>query len=103
MSKESMLAPPIFTVGTIIRTMPATKRDCGLILLLSSLLRVQERKRFRALQCSGGLRRCALAWGLLLLDDQLPDVQPADRRLPLRGRMVLPFYRPLSHDPPSLS
>src|SRR5215218_2506600 len=34
MSKERMLAPPISTVGTMIRTMPATKRDCGLILLL---------------------------------------------------------------------
>src|SRR5829696_4656481 len=38
MSKERMLAPPISTVGTMISTMPATKRDCGLILLLSSLL-----------------------------------------------------------------
>src|SRR5918911_1529762 len=34
MSKERMLAPPISTVGTMISTMPATKRDCGLILLL---------------------------------------------------------------------
>src|SRR5215204_3460440 len=35
----------------------------------------QQRKRFRALQCSRRLRRCALAWRLLLLDDELPDVQ----------------------------
>src|SRR5215207_4736684 len=69
--------PPISTVGTMIRTMPATKRDCGLMPLLSSSLRVQQRKRFHALQCSRGLRRCALAWGLLLLDYKLPYVQPA--------------------------
>src|SRR5215211_9160464 len=61
MSKERMLAPPISTVGTMIRTMPATRRDCGLMPLLSSPLRVQQRKRFRALQCSRGLRRCALS------------------------------------------
>jgi hypothetical protein len=30
-----MLAPPISTVGTMIKTMPATRRDCGLISLLS--------------------------------------------------------------------
>src|SRR5918993_1079430 len=35
MRKERMLAPPISTVGTMISTMPAIKRDCGLILLLS--------------------------------------------------------------------
>src|SRR5829696_5720212 len=81
MSSERMLAPPISTVGTMIRTMPATRRDCGLMPLLSSPLRVQQRKLFRALQCSRGLRRCALAWGLLLLDDQLPDVQPANLEL----------------------
>src|SRR5215208_5468383 len=66
MSKERMLAPPISTVGTMITTMPATRHDCGLMPLLSSLLRVQQRTRFRALLCSRGLRRCALAWGLLL-------------------------------------
>src|SRR5688500_17693212 len=82
MSKERMLAPPISTVGTMIRTMPATRRDCGLISLLSSPLRVQQRKRFRALQCSRGLRRCALAWSLFLLDDQLSNVQPAHLQLP---------------------
>src|SRR5215208_424716 len=81
MSKERMLAPPISTVGTMIRTMPATRRDCGLMPLLSSLLRMQEGKRLGALQCSRGLYRCALAWGLLLLDDQLPYVQPANLEL----------------------
>jgi hypothetical protein len=35
MSSERMLAPPISTVGTMIRTMPATRRDCGLMPLLS--------------------------------------------------------------------
>jgi hypothetical protein len=73
-----MLAPPISTVGTMISTMPATRRDCGFISLLSSLLRVKDRKQLRALQCSRGLRRCALAWGLLLLDYKLPYVQPSD-------------------------
>ena len=29
-----MLAPPISTVGTMIKTIPATKRDCGLMRLL---------------------------------------------------------------------
>src|SRR5215217_1824473 len=82
MSKERMLAPPISTVGTMITTMPATRHDCGLMPLLSSLLRVQQRTRFRALLCSRGLRRCALAWGLLLVDDQFPHVQPAHLELP---------------------
>src|SRR5215217_8924838 len=81
MSKERMLAPPISTVGTMIRTMPATRRDWGLMPLLSSLLRMQEGKQFRALQCSRGLYRCALAWGLLLVDDKLPYVKPSDLEL----------------------
>ena len=36
MSSERMLAPPISTVGTMISTMAATKRDCELMRLLSS-------------------------------------------------------------------
>ena len=41
-------------------------------------------------------------------DGPSPDCHPSYRhplegRLPARGRMVLPLYRPLSHDPPSLS
>src|SRR5215212_311224 len=35
MSNERMLAPPISTVGTMIRTMPATSLECGLMALLS--------------------------------------------------------------------
>src|SRR5215213_7775336 len=38
MSSERMLAPPISTVGTMIRTKPATSRDCGLIMSLLSHL-----------------------------------------------------------------
>jgi hypothetical protein len=70
-----MLAPPISTVGTMIRTMPATRRDCGFILLHSYARRASE-EAIRALHCLRRLYRCALAWGLLLLDDQLPYVQP---------------------------
>src|SRR5215207_1272887 len=40
-----MLAPPISTVGTMIRTMPATKRDCGLI---TSLLPYPADPEYRA-------------------------------------------------------
>ena len=50
-----MLAPPISTVGTTIKTMPATNRDCGLMLPLSYLTRPRE-EAIRVLLCP--LRLC---------------------------------------------
>src|SRR5215211_1277995 len=55
MSRDRMLAPPISTVGTMIRTKPATSRDCGLIMSLLSHL------YFRKYASCHPRERCALS------------------------------------------
>src|SRR5215212_1742642 len=55
MSRDRMLAPPISTVGTMIRTKPATSRDCGLIMSLLSYLYLR-----RCASCHRR-ERCALS------------------------------------------
>src|SRR5215213_6092194 len=84
MSSERMLAPPISTVGTMIRTKPATSRDCGLIMSLLSHLYLR-----RPASCHPR-ERCALskAYSAECVEGKFCEL----RLCRITGKLVYPGY-----------